>query len=125
MPAFGPLRYLYVGSSDVAKDLAFWKAAGAEVVWDKTSFGTRVAAVRAGEGPLWLVAGHRHAPSVLPIFVVDGLPARVKALRAKGWRPQGPPFEVPDGLCRMFRDPSGNDVCLMQETRPNAFGVAD
>src|SRR5687768_13806220 len=75
---FGPLRYLYVGSSDVAADLAAWTKAGAQVVWDKAGFGTRVAAVRVGEGPLWLVAGHRPAPSVLPIFAVPDLKKAVK-----------------------------------------------
>lgn len=123
MPAFGALRYLYVGSSDVAADLAAWQEAGADVVWDKTGFDTRVAAVRACEGPLWLVAGHRPAPSVLPIFVVKDLEARVRQLKPKGWIPEGPMFEVPDGECRLFKDPSGNELCLMEETRPNAFGA--
>ena len=122
---FGPLRYLYVGSSDVAKDLAFWKAAGAEVVWDKTAFGTRVAAVRAGEGPLWLVAGHRHAPSVLPIYVVPSLKKAVTAMKKAGWAPHGDEFEVPDGPCRLFKDPSGNEVCLLQETRPKLIQRMD
>lgn len=119
---FGPLRYLYVGSTDVAADLAAWTATGARIVWDKSAFGTRVAAVRAGEGPLWLVAGHRPAPSVLPIFAVEDLKATVKALRKAGWEPHGPPFEVPDGPCRLFKDPSGNELALLEETRPNAFG---
>ena len=120
----GPLRYLYVGSSDVARDLAAWTAAGASVVWDKTAFGTRVAAVRLNEaGPLWLVAGHRKAPSVLPVFAVPSLEAAVKAMRAAGWQPHGDVFEVPDGPCRMFVDPSGNELTLLEETRPSAFGA--
>lgn len=119
---FGPLRYLYVGSSDVAADLAAWTKAGAQVVWDKTGFGTRVAAVRVGEGPLWLVAGHRPAPSILPIFAVPDLKAMVTAMKAGGWKPEGPIVEVPDGPVRLFKDPSGNEVALLEETRPNAFG---
>lgn len=120
---FGPLRYLYVGSSDVAADLAAWTKAGAKVVWDKTGFDTRVAAARVGEGPLWLVAGHRPAPSILPIFAVADLKAVVKTMKAGGWKPEGPMVEVPDGPVQMFRDPSGNEVALLEETRPNAFGV--
>ena len=119
----GALRYLYVGSSDVAADLAAWTKAGAQVVWDKTGFDTRVAAVRLGEGPLWLVAGHRKAPSVLPIFAVPDLKAAVKGLQKAGWKPEGPEVEVPDGPVRLFKDPSGNEVCLLEETRPNAFGA--
>lgn len=122
MPAFGPLRYLYVGSIEVGKDLAAWQAAGAEVVWDKTGFGTRVAAVRMGEGPLWLVAGHRKAPSILPVYAVPSLKKAVAAMKKAGWQPHGEEFEVPDGPCRMFMDPSGNELTLMEETRPNAFG---
>lgn len=123
MAAFGPLRYLYVGSADVAKDLAAWRAAGAEVVWDKTGFGTRVAAVRVGEGPLWLVAGHRTSPGILPVYVVPSLKKAVGAMKRAGWSPHGDEFEVPDGPCRMFVDPSGNELTLMEETRPNAFGA--
>ena len=92
------------------------------MVWDKTGFGTRVAAVRVGEGPLWLVAGHR-APGVLPVFVVPDLATAVTRLQAAGWTPHGEEFEVPDGPCRTFKDPSGNELTLMEETRPNAFGV--
>lgn len=120
---FTALRYLYVGSSDVAADLAAWKRAGAQVVWDKTGFGTRVAALRVGEGPLWLVAGHRTAPSVLPVYAVPSLAAAVKAMQKAGWHPHGEQDEVPDGPIRVFRDPSGNGVCLLEETRPNAFGA--
>ena len=64
---FGPLRYLYVGSADVAADLAAWTKAG-------------------------------------------------------GWKPEGPMVEVPDGPVRLFKDPSGNEIALLEETRPNAFG---
>lgn len=120
---FGPLRYLYVGSSDVAADVAAWKRAGAELVWDKTGFGTRVAALRVGDGPLWLVAGHRSPPSVLPVYAVPRLAAAVAAMEKAGWHPHGEQDEVPDGPIRVFRDPSGNEVCLLQEDRPHAFGI--
>jgi predicted enzyme related to lactoylglutathione lyase len=117
------LRFLYVGSADVGKDLAAYKAAGGAVVWDKTAFGTRVAAVRMGPDPLILLAGHRPSPSLLPVFQVDDLKASVKALRKAGWTIEGEEFEVPNGPCRLVKDPSGNELTLLQETRPDPFGT--
>ena len=47
---FGRLRYLYMGTSDVQKDLDYYaEVLGAEKVWDISSFGTRVAALRLGD----------------------------------------------------------------------------
>jgi predicted enzyme related to lactoylglutathione lyase len=123
MPAWGPLRYLYVGSADAARDIEHWtKVLGKEAkVWDFTEFGTRVAAFRPSSGPLWLVAGHRKAPNVLPIFDVADLEGEVERLREAGWAAEGETFEVPDGPCRILKDPSGNEVCLMEVTRGAAL----
>jgi hypothetical protein len=79
--ALGPLRFLYVGSSDVGRDLKAYAAAGGQVVWDKTAFGTRVAAVRMGADPLILLAGHRPSPSLLPVFQVEDLKASTSERR--------------------------------------------
>src|SRR5713101_1043628 len=71
---FGPLRYLYVGSKSAQKDLDYYtKVLGAEKVWDISSSGTRVAAVRLGKGPLVLLADHRPAGSCIMIFQVKSL----------------------------------------------------
>jgi len=117
------LRFLYLGSKDVGKDVAAYIAAGATVVWDKTAFGTRVAAVRLGPDPLLLLAGHRPSPSILPVFQVDDLEAETGRLRTAGWTVAGEVFEVPNGPCRLVKDPSGNDLTLLQETRPDPFGA--
>jgi hypothetical protein len=119
------LRFLYLGSADVGKDLTAYTAAGATVVWDKTGFGTRVAAVRLGPDPLLLLAGHRPSPSILPVFQVDDLEAQTNRLVKAGWTVEGDVFEVPNGPCRLFKDPSGNEVTLLQETRPDPFGAGD
>src|SRR5581483_11522265 len=81
----GRLEYLYVASADVERDLAYYRdVLGAEVVWDFREFGTRVAAVRLSERPpLYILAGHRKAPNVLPIFAVDDLAKAEKALRRR------------------------------------------
>src|SRR5687768_3063203 len=102
--AWGPVRYLYVGSSDAARDIAHWEETlgKASKAWDHSEFGTRVAGFRVSAGPLWIVAGHRKAPNVLPIFEVEDLDAEVARLEASGWKPEGETFEVPDGPCRIF-----------------------
>ena len=119
----GRLEYLYLGSADVEKDLAYYRdVLGAEVVWDFQEFGTRVFAVRLSKTPpMVILAGHRPAPSVLPIFAVDDLDAAEKTLRKKGWTPEGPPVEVPDGPCYLFKDPSGNELALLGQVRPHVL----
>lgn len=123
---FGTLRYLYVGSSDLQKDLDYYTTIlGAKKVWDLSSFGTRVAALRLGQGPLLLLADHRPAKSCILIFQVEDLAAVSKRLREKGWKPEGEKFEIPEGPCYRFNDPSGNPLALLQIVRPNVLGIPD
>ncbi|MGH2682132.1 MAG: VOC family protein [Actinomycetota bacterium] len=119
MTLVGRLLYLYVGSDDVTRDIAFYRDhLGAELAWHHRAMGTEVAAVRLSEGPLVLLADHRDAPTVLPIWAVDDLGAMEEALKRSGW--SGPPHrvEVPDGPCLLLHDPSGNQVGLLQRVRP-------
>lgn len=123
--AWGPLRFLYVGTADTARDARWYvEKAGARKVWHMRAFGAEVAALDLGAGPLLLLADHRKPGTVLPIYAVDDLKATVAAMAKAGWEPEGPLFEVPNGPCRMFKDPSGNEVCLMLETRPGAMESA-
>lgn len=119
----GRLEYLYVASADVGRDLDYYtKTLGAKVVWDFSEFGTRVAAVQVCERPpLYILAGHRTAPNVLPIFAVPDLAAAEKALRKRGWKPEGPSVEVPDGPCYLFKDPSGNELAILGFVRPHVL----
>ena len=117
------LRYLYMGTSSVQKDVDYYtKILEGEKVWDLSSFGTRVAALRLGEGPLMLLADHRPAPSCILIFQVDDLKEASEKLRQKGWKPEGERFEIPEGPCYRFNDPSGNPLALLEITRPNVLG---
>jgi len=121
--SFGRLRYLYMGTSNVQKDVDYYtKALGAEKIWDISSFGTRVAALRLGNGPLLILADHRPAPSCILIFQVDDLEAISKELRRRGWKPEGERFEIPEGPCYRFNDPSGNLFALLEITRPHVLG---
>ncbi len=120
---FGPLRYLYVGSSNVDKDLEYYtRILGAKKIWDISSSGTRVAALQLGKGPSILLADHRPARSCILIFEIEDLTAASKQLRKKGWKPEGESFEIPEGPCYRFNDPSGNPLALLEVVRPNVFG---
>lgn len=124
-PPFAELAYLYVGTRDVAGDLAYYRdVLGAVVVWDFARFGARVAAVRLAPGPLYVLADHRPAPSCMPIFAVADLRAAARELTARGWRPDAGPFELPDGPCYTFSDRSGNQLALLEQTRPGALESA-
>jgi catechol 2,3-dioxygenase-like lactoylglutathione lyase family enzyme len=116
------LAYLYVGSADVEADLGFYRdALGGELVWRFHAFDADVAGVRLGEGPLVLLADHRPAPSVLPIFAVRDLEAAEETLRSGGWAESPTRVEVPDGPALVLRDPSGNEIALLHRVRPDAM----
>ncbi len=116
---FGKLTYLYVGTSDLDRDLSYYtKVLGATLLWNYHEFGAKVASVRLCEGPQYILADHRSAPSVLPIFEVGDLKATAKNLRSRGWKPESRSFEIPPGPCFVFKDPSGNELAIFENARP-------
>jgi predicted enzyme related to lactoylglutathione lyase len=118
----GRLEYLYVGTADFDRDCAYYaEVLGAERVWAFHAFGARVAAFRLCQGPLLLLADHRTAPTCMPVLAVADLDATVKGLRARGWHSDGEAFEIPNGRCYRFTDPSGNPYALFQNDRPEAM----
>ena len=120
---FGKLLYLYVGTSDFERDLEYYtKVLGAKLVWNQHAFGAKVAALRLCHGTQFLLADHRSAPSILPLFEVKDLKAKAKELRSRGWKSAGRSFEVPPGPCVVFKDPSGNELGLLENVRPNVMG---
>lgn len=120
---FGALRFLYIGTKDTGADLDYFvKVLGGKKVWRFKEFGADVAAVQVGEGPLLLLADHREAPSIMPIFEVDDIGKTVKDLKSRGWKPKGARFEIPNGPCFVFVDPSGNEYAIFEDVRPGVFG---
>jgi predicted enzyme related to lactoylglutathione lyase len=118
----GSLVYLYVGSDDVDRDVAFYESAlGARLVWRFHAFATDVAAVRLGAGPLVLLAEHRTAPSCLPIWTVTDLDAAIARLADSGFEADGETVGTPDGPVHVLRDPSGNELGLLRADRPGAL----
>jgi predicted enzyme related to lactoylglutathione lyase len=119
---FDSLEYLYVGTAEFERALAYYRdVLGAPLLWNFEGFGAHVAAFRLGKGPLLLLADHRPAPSCMPIYVVADLKGTAKELRRRGWKPEGRPFEIPNGPCYVFDDPSGNRLGIFQNVRPRPF----
>ncbi len=126
---FGKLAYLYIGTGDLDRDLEYYtKILGGKLLWNYHEFGAKVASVRLSDGPQYLLADHRHAPSVLPIFEVEDLKTTAKGLRSRGWKSEGRSFEIPPGPCLLFKDPSGNELAIFENVRPGlmegSFGDA-
>jgi len=121
----GRLEYLYVGTAAFDRDVAYYRdVLGAEVVWAFAAFGAKVAALRVCDGPLLLLADHRPAPSCMPVLAVENLEVTVGELKKRCWQSEGEPFEIPNGPCYRFTDPSGNPLALFQNLRPNAMEQA-
>lgn len=119
---FGCLEYLYLGTARFERDVAYYRdILGAPLLWNLEGFGAHVAAFRLGKGPLVLLADHRPAPSCMPLYSVADVKETAKALRKRGWKPDGRPFEIPNGPCYAFDDPSGNRLGIFQNDRPQPF----
>ncbi len=119
---FHSLEYLDLGTADFERDLAYYRdVLGYPLVWNHEGMGARVAAFRLGKGPFLLLADHRLAPSCMPLYVVEDLKATAKALWKRGWKPGGRPFEIPNGPCYVFDDPSGNRFGFFENVRPKPF----
>jgi hypothetical protein len=84
-------------------------------------WGVEVAAVRLGDGPLVLLADHRRAGSILPIWAVEDIDATLAALRETGWTGLTNRVEVPDGPCLLLADPSGNEMGFLHQSRPGVM----
>jgi hypothetical protein len=119
------LRFLYVGSDDTEADLAAWLLVpGSTMRWRFQHFGADVAAVDLGTPPLVLIADHRPAGSVLPIYAVDDLGAATTALVDGGWTVELGPMGTPEGDATALTDPSGTAIALLEVTRPDAMDAA-
>ena len=119
----GRLLYLYLGSADVAADLAWYnEVLGAELLWHFEAYGADVAAVSLGEGPAVVLADHRPVPSCLPIWSIEDLDEALEWVEATGWAATTQRVEVPDGPCLVLEDRSGNHLALLRQDRPDALG---
>jgi hypothetical protein len=119
------LRFVYIGSSNTERDLAAWLALpGARLRWRFHAFDADVAAVDTGAPPVLLLADHRPAGSVLPIYAVGDLDATGTALRDAGWELEAGPLGTPEGPASVWRDASGTSIALLRVDRPDAMDAA-
>ena len=116
------LRYLYVGSTDTERDVAAWlRLPHARLRWRFQHFGADVAAIDLGARPFVLIADHRPAGSVLPIFAVHDLEAEVETLSGNGWERELGPMGTPEGPACVLHDESGVAIALLRVDRPEAM----
>ena len=116
------LRYLYVGSTDTDADAALWcHLPGAQLRWRFRHFGADVAAVDLGARPVILVADHRSAGSILPIYAVEDLDREASKLEEGGWQVQLGPVGTPEGPASVLRSVGGAEIALLQVDRPEAM----
>lgn len=113
--------FLYMPSSDVARDLGYYRdVLGAEIVFAIEAFGTRVAQVRLAEGgPRLLLAGHLEGEAPVVLHRVDDLEATLADLRERGAVIEAE-FGFPHGPAAELRTPGGQRLAFYELTRPEA-----
>ncbi len=113
--------FLYMPSSDVARDLGYYRdVLGAEIVFAIEAFGTRVAQVRLVEGgPRLLLAGHLEGEAPVVLHRVDDLEATLADLRERGAVIEAE-FGFPHGPAAELRTPGGQRLAFYELTRPEA-----
>jgi hypothetical protein len=119
------LRYLYLGSSNTEADVARWLAVpGTSLRWRFRHFGADVAAIDPGSRPVLLIADHRPAGSVLPIYAVDDLDVARLGLEHGGWELDLGTAGTPEGPACVLRSPGGVAIALLRVDRPEAMEAA-
>jgi hypothetical protein len=118
---FLSLDYLYVPAPDIDNAVRYYtEQLGGELVWKIHAFNTWVAAIRLSEtGPMALLAEHLRGDTPILIYRVERLERAVAELRARGWAPESGPFEIPNGPCCTFRDPTGVRLAIYENQRPD------
>ncbi len=120
----GELRFLYVGAGDTTDAVAFYTGVlGGRLRWRFQRFGADVAGIELPAGPLILLADHRPAGSVLPIWTVDDLTATLTELRAAGASVVGPEG-TPEGDVVVVQGPGGHELAFIEVVRPDALDHA-
>jgi catechol 2,3-dioxygenase-like lactoylglutathione lyase family enzyme len=113
--------FLYMPSTDVARDLGFYRdVLGAEVVFAIEAFGTRVAQVRLSNGgPRLLLAGHLEGEAPVVLHRVDDLDTAVRELQRRGATIEAE-FGFPHGPAVALHTPGGQHLAFYELTRPEA-----
>jgi hypothetical protein len=116
---FEQLDYVYMPSSDVVADLAYFTdVLGARVIFAIDGMGTRVAMVELTEGPpRILLAGHLDGDQPVLVYRVPDLRAAMAVLEGRGWV-RGHSLEIPQGPVCSFTAPGGQRLAIYELSRP-------
>jgi hypothetical protein len=119
-PPFEQLDYLYIPSTDVARDAAYFsEVLGGSVMFTIADGGTKVAMVKMTEDPpALLFTDHLEGDRTIFIFRVASLKRALTQMSKRGWESEDT-FEIPQGPCCSFTSPNGQRVALYQRTRPD------
>lgn len=117
---FLSLDYLYVPAKEIEASVRYYtEELGGELVWKIRAFETWVAAIRlSATGPMVLLAEHLQGDGLILIYRVEQLESTIAELRARGWIHESGPFEIPNGPCCTFRDPTGVRLAIYENQRP-------
>jgi hypothetical protein len=123
---FLQLDFLYMPSSDVAADMAYFTGVlGGRPVFAVEAMGARVGAVAMSpHPPLLLLTDHLEGDAPILVYRVPDLRVALAGLEERGWVPETS-FEIPHGPCCSFTTPGGKRVALYQLTRPEAAAHFD
>jgi predicted enzyme related to lactoylglutathione lyase len=112
--------FLYMPSTDVAADLAYYRdVLGAEIVFAIERFGTRVAQLKLAGGPRLMVAEHLEGDAPFLVHRVDDLEAAAAEVEERGGEIEER-FGIPHGPGAAFRTPGGQRLAFYELTRPGA-----
>jgi catechol 2,3-dioxygenase-like lactoylglutathione lyase family enzyme len=119
---FESLDFLYVPSTDVARDLGFYRdVLGGEIVFAIEAFGARVAEVRlAADSPHLLLADHLSCEAPVLVHRVASLESSLAELRARGLEVEAE-FDIPPGPAAELRTPGGQRLAIYEATRPEVY----
>src|SRR3989304_3520492 len=106
---FESLEYVYLGSRDFKRDLAYYRdVLGGEVMWNLEGFGAHVAAVRLGRGPLLPPPGPRPPPRTRSISPRSGISGgRRKPSAVADGKPRAAPSRSRTGRASSSRTRAG------------------
>ena len=65
-----------------------------------------------------MLADHLDGDTPILIYRVEQLETSAAALRLRGWVPENGPFEIQNGPCYTFRDPTGVRLAIYENQRP-------
>jgi predicted enzyme related to lactoylglutathione lyase len=106
------INYVELAVGDVGTSKAFYETAFG---WSLAEFGPSYAATMTGDVDLGLQGDPTEAPAApLPVIEVSGLDAWPDRVVAAGGSIVRPIFAFPGGRRFHFRDPSGNELAIVE-----------